>query len=58
MYALYSKYIHYNEFNQKWYVFDRSEASLYLNDRTKLETLREYNTIEELLKDHKKETND
>lgn len=58
MYALYSKYIHYNEYTLKWCVFDRTEASIYLNDKTKLESLQEYDTIEELLKDHKKQTND
>jgi hypothetical protein len=58
MYALYSKYIHYNEYTNKWCVFDRSESSLYLNDRSKLETLQEYDSIDELLKDHKKQNND
>jgi|688.fasta_scaffold21073_4 hypothetical protein len=58
MYNLYSKYIHYNEYTQKWYVFERSEATHYLNDSAKLKTLKEYKSIEDLLKDHKKETND
>jgi hypothetical protein len=58
MYNLYNNYIHYNEYTQTWYTFDRSEASLYLSDWDKMKTLKEYKSIEELLKDHKKKNND
>jgi hypothetical protein len=58
MYNLYQKFIHYNEYTKKWFSFDRDESILYLNDPTKMETLKEYNSIEDLLKDHKQKTND
>jgi len=58
MYNLYPKFIHYNEYTKKWFAFDRTEAVLYLNDPTEMKTLKEYNSIEDLLKDHKQKTND
>jgi len=58
MYNLYPKFIHYNEYTKKWFAFDREEAVLYLNDNTQMESLKEYNSIEDLLKDHKQKTND
>ena len=58
MYNLYQKFIHYNEYSKKWIAFDREESGLYLNDPKKMKTLKEYNSIEDLLKDHKQKTND
>lgn len=58
MYDLYQKYIHYNEYTKKWYSFDRNEASIYMNDPKSMKTLKEYNSIEDLLKDHKVKEND
>jgi hypothetical protein len=58
MYNLYNKYIHYNEYTQTWYAFDRAEASFYLSDWDKMKTLKEYKSIEDLLKDHKTKNND
>lgn len=53
MYNLYSKFIHFNEYTQKWNVFERDEASLYLNDRGAMKSLKTYDSIEELLNDNK-----
>lgn len=58
MYNLYSKYIHFNEYDKKWYVFEREEQGLYLNDRTQMKTLESFDSIEKLLEAYKKETND
>jgi hypothetical protein len=58
MYNLYQKFIHYNEYTKKWYSFNRDESILYLNDPKKMESLKEYNSIDDLLKDHKQKTND
>ena len=58
MYNLYQKFIHYNEYTKKWISFNREETGLYLNDSKKMKTLKEFNSIEDLLKDHKQKTND
>lgn len=58
MIDLYHKFIHYNGYSKKWCCFDRSEAVQYMNDRNKMKTLKEYNTVEDLIKDHKIKEND
>jgi hypothetical protein len=58
MYKLYSKYIHFNEYDKTWNAFERSEQGHYLNDRSKMKTLETYDTIEELLEAHKIEKHD
>jgi hypothetical protein len=49
MYNLYSNYIHYNEFDGKWYTFDRNEQNFYLNDKSQMKTLKSFDSIEKLL---------
>ena len=58
MYDLYSKFIHFNEFDNKWYVFERDEQMLYLNDKTKMKSLKSFDSMEKLLETYKKESND
>ena len=57
MHNLYTKFIHYNEYTKKWCVFDREEASKYLNG-DKMKSLKEFDSIEKLLETFKSETND
>jgi hypothetical protein len=47
-FPLYSCYIHYNEFDKTWNVFDRAEQSQYLNDKSKMTNLVIFNSFEEL----------
>lgn len=58
MYDLYQKFIHYNEYTNKWYAFNREEANWYLTDPKRMKSLKEYKTIEELLNDHKIKDNE
>jgi hypothetical protein len=41
----------------KWCIFDRSEQSLYLTDNSKMKSLKEFDTIEDLLKNFKYKDN-
>ena len=49
-FPLYLCYIHYNEFEKTWNVFDRAEQSQYLNDKSKMTNLVIFNSFEELTK--------
>lgn len=53
MYNLYQKFIHFNEYENTWNVFDRTEANTYLNERENMSTLSSFTTIQELLDAHK-----
>jgi hypothetical protein len=57
MQELYNKLIHFNSYTDKWYIFDRSEQSLYLTDNSKMKSLKEFDTIEDLLKNFKYKDN-
>jgi hypothetical protein len=48
--SLYGHYIHYNSITKTWNVFNRSEQSIYLNDRSKMKSLMTFNTSEEFIK--------
>ena len=50
MKELYSKYIHFNSHTNKWYIFERSEQSFYLTDNSKIKSLKEFDSVEELVK--------
>lgn len=56
MYNLYSKYIHYNEFDGKWYTFDREEQGLYMNDKSKMKSLKTFDSVEKLLNEYQVKT--
>lgn len=58
MYNLYSKFIHYNEYTKKWYLFERDESKYYFDNMDLMKSLKEYNSIEELLNDNKNIEND
>ena len=58
MYSLYSKFIHYNEFDNTWYVFERDEQIHYLNDKTLIKSLESFDSFEKILEKYKKEKND
>ena len=57
MQELYNKLIHFNSYMGKWCIFDRSEQSLYLTDNSKMKSLKEFDTIEDLLKNFKYKDN-